>query len=53
MSKAWNNGDVNAAPLMVGQSIGLIDDIPSCAELLQRMEKEAETQIKKIYSNIL
>ncbi len=52
MSKAWNNGDVNAAPLMVGQSIGLIDDIPSCSELLQRMEKEAETQIKKIYSKI-
>ncbi len=52
MSKAWEQGDVDAAPLMVGQSIGLIEDIPTCAELLERMSKEAEEQIKKIARNI-
>jgi NAD(P)H-dependent flavin oxidoreductase YrpB (nitropropane dioxygenase family) len=26
---------------MVGQSIGLINDIPTCKELLDRMEREA------------
>jgi NAD(P)H-dependent flavin oxidoreductase YrpB (nitropropane dioxygenase family) len=38
---AWETGDVDYAPLMVGQSIGLIHDIPTCRELLDRMAKEA------------
>ncbi|MEW6185993.1 MAG: nitronate monooxygenase [Thermodesulfobacteriota bacterium] len=41
MKEAWVSGDVESAPLMVGQSIGLIRDIPTCAELLERMGKEA------------
>lgn len=39
--KAWETGDVEYAPLMVGQSIGLINDIPTCGELLDRMVREA------------
>ena len=42
VKEAWENGDVDYAPLMVGQSIGLINDIPTCAELLDRMAAEAK-----------
>ena len=41
IKKAWEEGDVNLAPLMVGQSIGLIHDVPTCQELLDRMAREA------------
>ncbi len=41
IKKAWETGDVEYAPLMVGQSIGLINDIPTCSELLERMGREA------------
>ncbi len=41
VKEAWETGDVDYAPLMVGQSIGLINDIPTCAELLDRMAAEA------------
>lgn len=42
VKEAWETGDVNYAPLMVGQSIGLINDIPTCRELLERMAAEAK-----------
>lgn len=42
VKQAWETGDVNYAPLMVGQSIGLINDIPTCAELLERMAAQAK-----------
>jgi NADH:quinone reductase (non-electrogenic) len=42
VKQAWESGDVNYAPLMVGQSIGLINDIPTCQELLDRMAAEAQ-----------
>jgi nitronate monooxygenase len=42
VKQAWETGDVDYAPLMVGQSIGLINDIPTCAELLDRMAAEAK-----------
>lgn len=45
--EAWKNGDVEMAPLMVGQSIGLIKDIPTCQELLNRMAKEAGDHLAK------
>ncbi len=38
---SWETGDVDSSPLPVGQSIGLIQDIVSCEELLLRMMKEA------------
>lgn len=44
---AWETGDVDYAPLMVGQSIGLIQDIPTCRELLDRMAKETVEHLKK------
>lgn len=42
VKQAWETGDIDYAPLMVGQSIGLINDIPTCAELLERMANQAK-----------
>ena len=50
--KAWETGDVNAAPMMVGQSIGLIHSVPTCAELLKDMMEEAVEQIRTVQDNI-
>jgi len=44
---AWESGDVDYAPLMVGQSIGLIKDIPTVKELLERMVREAEAELAR------
>jgi len=46
--RAWADGDVDVAPMMVGQSIGLIHDVVTCKELLKRMADEAEEQIAKV-----
>jgi NADH:quinone reductase (non-electrogenic) len=40
-SAAWESGDVDCSPFPVGQSIGLIQDIVSCEELLSRMMRAA------------
>jgi sugar phosphate isomerase/epimerase len=46
-------GDVDSAPFAVGQSIGLIKDIVSCKELLDRMVKEAEeTGLTLVIENV-
>jgi len=47
VKEAWKTGDVNYAPLMVGQSIGLINDIPTCKELMERMAAEACESLAK------
>lgn len=47
IKEAWETGDVEMAPLMVGQSIGLIDDIPTCRELLDRMARDCAETLKK------
>ncbi len=49
---AWVSGDVEAAPMYVGQSIGLIHDVPTCKELLERMTSEAEERINNLKSCI-
>ncbi|HWQ75759.1 MAG TPA: nitronate monooxygenase [Syntrophomonas sp.] len=47
VKEAWNNGDVNNAAFMVGQSIGLIKDVLSCQELMDGMVQDAEAILKK------
>jgi NADH:quinone reductase (non-electrogenic) len=47
VKEAWEKGDVDYAPLMVGQSIGLINDIPTCRELLDRMAAEARENLAR------
>jgi NAD(P)H-dependent flavin oxidoreductase YrpB (nitropropane dioxygenase family) len=41
IKEAWEGGNVENAPLMVGQSIGLIKKIFTCQELLDTMAQEA------------
>jgi len=51
--KAWVNGDVDLAVMTVGQSIGRIEDVPTTAELLDRMAAEAlqaSTAVQGLYS---
>ncbi len=51
--EAWESGNVDYAPLMVGQSIGLIRDIPSCRELLERMAREAKECLARAGTTII
>lgn len=39
--KAWQTGDADYAPLMVGQSVGLVKELITCNELMQSMVAEA------------
>ncbi|KAM5346683.1 hypothetical protein ACJ41O_009688 [Fusarium nematophilum] len=41
------NGDTEYGVWTTGQVIGLIHDIPTCDELVKRIEKEAETTLKE------
>jgi nitronate monooxygenase len=52
ISEAWDTGNVELAPMMVGQSVGLVRDIPTCAELLERMTRETEERIAAIQGRI-
>jgi NADH:quinone reductase (non-electrogenic) len=42
----WEQGDINAGLIPVGQSIGLIHDVVSCKEVVERMGREAEEILK-------
>jgi nitronate monooxygenase len=43
---AWESGNVDTAPMMMGQSVGLVRDIPSCKDLIERIVAEAKTNIE-------
>ncbi|MBF0449640.1 MAG: nitronate monooxygenase [Candidatus Magnetomorum sp.] len=47
-----SNGDMEKGILAAGQSIGLINDIPSCKTLLDRIMDEAETVIREKFSQL-
>lgn len=40
--KAWQTGDINAGMVTVGMCGGLINDIPSCQQLVQTIVSDAE-----------
>ncbi|KAF1991178.1 inosine monophosphate dehydrogenase [Aulographum hederae CBS 113979] len=44
------NGDKDFGVWTAGQVVGLINDVPTCDELLKRIEKEATDQMTKIRS---
>ncbi len=48
VKEAWETGNVDLAPMMVGQSIGLIHDVPTCKELIQKMAREAKEHIARV-----
>jgi len=45
--EAFQNGDVNGATFMIGQSIGMIHDTPSCKELIDMVVNQGEEIMKK------
>jgi nitronate monooxygenase len=49
---AWESGNVDDAPMMMGQSVGLVKDIPTCQELMERIVAEAKADIERV-RNIL
>jgi nitronate monooxygenase len=42
---ALSSGDVNGGVITAGQVVGLIEDIPTCAELIQRMVRECRERL--------
>jgi len=52
--KMWHeSGDWNDSMWSCSQSVGLINDIPTCHDLLTRMVTEAEQQLQKGHSYII
>jgi nitronate monooxygenase len=47
------DGDVEKGTMAAGQCIGLIRDIPTCRELLDRIMAEAEEIIKNRFARML
>lgn len=45
--EAWKNGDVDAAALMVGQSVGLVKEVTTCAQLITQMVDDAHAILTK------
>jgi nitronate monooxygenase len=50
---AWETGDVERAPLAVGQSIGLIHEVLSCQEVIDQMVRDAEETLSQARQRIL
>ena len=48
--QVYLNGDVDYGVWTAGQVIGLIHDIPSCKELVERIEREAEETLRRATS---
>jgi NAD(P)H-dependent flavin oxidoreductase YrpB (nitropropane dioxygenase family) len=46
--EAWATGNVDRAPMMMGQSVGMVKDIPTCKELIERMAAEAKADIERL-----
>jgi len=44
----WNNGDLSEGIYPMGQVIGLINDIPSVADLMKRIMDEADQALKRL-----
>ena len=47
------DGDMEKGVLSAGQSMGLVRDIPTCRELLDRIMKEAEEIIRQKFSQVI
>ncbi len=45
--KAWTTGDIEAGMITAGQSGSLVDDVPSCKELVATLVSEAEEIIAR------
>jgi len=45
---AWEFGKVDDAPMMMGQSVGLVKDVPTCKEIIERIVAEAKADIDRV-----
>ncbi len=52
MYKAFIEGDAEDGSVMAGQICGMINDIPTVAELIERTVREAETALSAVARNI-
>ncbi len=43
---ALSNGDVDGGVISAGMVIGLIDDVPTCAELIQRIVRDCREHLR-------
>ena len=50
---AWTTGDIEAGMVTVGMCGGLIDDIPTCKELVHNIVTEAEGIIRERLAGIV
>jgi NADH:quinone reductase (non-electrogenic) len=48
--ESWERGDVNGGVLTAGMVVGLIDDIPTCAELIERMTRDCRAHLTRALS---
>lgn len=46
--KAWQTGDTDIAPMMMGQSLGRINDIKSCKDVIEDMVAQAKKEIERV-----
>jgi NADH:quinone reductase (non-electrogenic) len=44
---AWESGLIDGGVLTAGMVVGLIDDIPSCAQLIERITQECRAQLRR------
>jgi nitronate monooxygenase len=42
---AWESGDLNGGILTAGMAIGLIDDVPTCQELIERIVHDCSQRL--------
>src|SRR5208337_1277873 len=50
--KAINEGDEKEGFLFAGQSVGGMNDIPTCKEVIERIVEEAEQKLKEVGKNV-
>jgi NAD(P)H-dependent flavin oxidoreductase YrpB (nitropropane dioxygenase family) len=48
--QAWESGDVHGGVLTAGMVVGLIHDIPSCRELIERITTECRAHLERALS---
>ena len=46
-AKAWDTGEMNAGMVTFGMCGGLIEDVPTCHDLIRNIAGEAESIIKE------
>ena len=51
--KAFDEGDLEEGSIACGQVAGMINDIPSCEELIERIVTQAQTIIEPLKEKIL